>query len=111
MNAILVNLLKLIDTPRDGALLRYAIGNEYFKAGDFAAALVHLRAAVAGDSTHSASWKLLGKTLAATGALEEALTTWRAGIAVAEKRGDRQAMKEMAVFARRIEKRLATGDR
>lgn len=107
---VLANLLKLIDTPRDGALLRYSIGNEYLKTGDPAAALVHLRAAIARDAGHSASWKLLGKTLAETGALQDALAAYREGIAVAEKRGDKQAAKEMTVFARRIEKRLAAPD-
>lgn len=104
---ILANLLKLIDTPRDGALLRYSIGNEYLKAGDTAAATLHLREAVARDPNHSASWKLLGKTLAENDAVDEALAAYRSGIAVAEQRGDRQAVKEMQVFVRRLEKRQA----
>jgi predicted Zn-dependent protease len=107
---ILANLLKLIDTPRDGALLRYSIGNEYLKAGDPQEAAIHLREAVARDPNHSAAWKLLGKTLAETGALDEALHAYREGIAVAEKRGDKQAAKEMRVFARRIEKNLSPPD-
>src|SRR5690606_25162103 len=81
-SAILANLLKLIDTPRDGALLRYSIGNEYLKAGDTAEAARHLREAVGRDPNHSASWKLLGKTLAESGAIEEALEAYRSGIAV-----------------------------
>ena len=36
----------------------------------------------------------------------EALETWRRGIAAAHEKGDRQAEKEMTVFARRLEKRL-----
>ena len=36
--AVIANLHKLIGTPRDGALLRFSLGNEYFKAGDFAKA-------------------------------------------------------------------------
>ncbi len=107
---ILANLLKLLDTPRDGALLRYSIGNEYLKAGDPQQAATHLREAVARDPGHSAAWKLLGKTLAETGALDEALAAYREGIAVAEKRGDKQAAKEMQVFARRIEKNLTPPD-
>lgn len=108
-SAILANLLKLIDTPRDGALLRYSIGNEYLKAGDTAEAARHLREAVVRDPNHSASWKLLGKTLAESGAIEEALEAYRSGIAVAEKRGDRQAVKEMQVFVRRLEKQAGSG--
>ena len=104
-NPILANLLKLVDTPRDGALLRYSIGNEYFKAGDPQQAATHLREAVARDPNHSAAWKLLGKALTETGAVLA-----REGIAVAEKRGDKQAAKEMRVFARRIEKDLTPPD-
>lgn len=106
MSAILPNLLKLIDTPRDGALLRYSIGSEYLKQGDTTEALIHLRAAVERDPNYSAAWKILGKTLAESGALQDALTAYRSGIAVATQRGDRQAVKEMGVFARRLEKRL-----
>ena len=109
-NPILANLLKLVDTPRDGALLRYSIGNEYFKAGDPQQAATHLREAVARDPNHSAAWKLLGKALTETGAREEALRAYREGIVVAEKRGDKQAAKEMRVFARRIEKNLSPPD-
>ena len=39
---------------------------------------------------------------------EEALAAYREGIAVAAKKGDKQAGKEMQVFARRIENALRT---
>lgn len=109
--AALANLLKLVGTPRDNALLRFSLGNEYLKAGDHANAAAQLREAVARDPNYSAAWKLLGKTLAETGALADALAAYREGIAVAERRGDKQAAKEMTVFARRIEKTLAADDR
>jgi hypothetical protein len=38
-------------------------------------------------------------------AWDDALLAYRQGIAVAEARGDKQAAKEMGVFARRIEAR------
>ena len=38
-----------------------------------------------------------------------ALDAYRQGIAVAETKGDKQAAREMAVFARRIEKQLESG--
>jgi predicted Zn-dependent protease len=103
----LANLLKLVGTPRDGALLRYSLGNEYLKAGDPAAAADHLREAVARDKNYSAAWKLLGQALAGSGALVAAVEAYERGIAVAEARGDKQAAKEMTVFVRRIRKRLA----
>ena len=100
------NLEKLLGTPRDGALLRYSLGLEYEKAGRREDALVQLREAVARDPLYSAAWKTLGKLLADEDP-KEALAAYRSGIEAAHKKGDRQAEKEMTVFARRIEKRLA----
>jgi Tfp pilus assembly protein PilF len=99
-------LLKLVGTPRDGALLRFSLGSEYLKAGDPLSAVVHLREAVARDPDYSAAWKLLGKALAESGGAESALEAYERGIAVAESRGDKQAAKEMGVFARRLRKQL-----
>lgn len=107
----IMNLLKLVGTPRDGALLRFSLGSEYLKSADFEAAATHLRAAVEKDPGYSAAWKLLGRALAENGREEEALASYRRGIEVAEKKGDKQAAKEMAVFARRLEKSIASRDR
>ena len=107
----ITNLLKLVGTPRDGALLRFSLGSEYLKSADFEAAAAHLGAAVEQDPGYSAAWKLLGKALAESGRDEEALASYRKGIEVAEKKGDKQAAKEMKVFARRLEKTLASRDR
>ena len=104
----IVNLLKLVGTPKDGALLRFSLGAEYLKSADFEVAIEHLNAAVEKDPGYSAAWKLLGNALARNGRDDEALATYRAGIEVAEKRGDRQAAKEMAVFARRLEKSISS---
>lgn len=105
--AIIANLEKMLGGPRDGALLRYSLGNELLKAGDAAAAAVRFREAVERDAHYSAGWKMLGKALAETGDLTGALTAYEQGIDVAEKRGDVQAAKEMSVFARRARKALA----
>jgi predicted Zn-dependent protease len=102
----LESLLKLVGTPRDGALLRFSLGAEYLKAGEPASAATHLREAVARDPQYSAAWKLLGKALAASGAAAEALAAYERGIAVAGARGDKQAAKEMTVFARRLRRQL-----
>lgn len=93
---------------RDAPLLRFSIGNEYMKSNQPAEAVAHLREAVALDPNYSAAWKLLGKALTETHALPDALAAYRQGITVAEARGDKQAAKEMAVFARRLEKQLGT---
>lgn len=108
---IIFSLEKMLAAGKDSALLRFSLGNEYLKQGQAETAAVHLQQAVALDPGYSAAWKLLGKALLAAERQEEALTAYRQGIAVAESKGDRQAVKEMTVFARRIEKYLgaATG--
>ncbi len=108
-SAIIANLHKLIDTSRDGALLRFSLGNEYLKAGDAHNAQLQLAEAVARDPAYSAAWKLLGKALAEDGQPQVALEAYRQGIAVAERKGDQQAAKEMMVFAKRIQKQIESG--
>jgi predicted Zn-dependent protease len=103
-SAALASFEKMLAAGKDGALLRYSLGNEYLKAGDPARAAEHLAQAVTLDPKYTAAWKLYGKTLAVSGRDSEALAAFREGIAVAHKRRDKQAEKEMAVFARRIER-------
>ena len=100
----LENFERMLASGKDGALLRFGLGNEYLKAGDAARASEHLQQAVALDPGYSAAWKLLGKALLAAGRGDEALKAWHDGIAAAERKGDKQAMKEMQVFARRVAK-------
>ena len=100
-------LEKLLDTPRDGALLRFSLGLEYLKTDNAATATRYLRDAVARDPDYSAAWRALGKALESAGQTAAALDAYRDGIAAAQKKGDKQAEKEMSVFARRIEKRGA----
>ncbi|HEY6239705.1 MAG TPA: tetratricopeptide repeat protein, partial [Burkholderiales bacterium] len=73
----IVDLLKLVGTPRDGALLRFSLGNECLKGGDFEGAAVHLIVAVEKNPSYSAAWKLLGNALAQGGRAEEALAAYR----------------------------------
>jgi predicted Zn-dependent protease len=99
------NLEKLLGTPRDGALLRYSLGSEYLKAGERERGIDQLREAVSRDPQYSAAWKALGRALADAGRDGEACAAYDSGIRAARARGDRQAEKEMAVFARRLERR------
>ena len=94
----------MLASGRDSPLLRFSLGMQYLKAGNAASAVDHLRSAVAQDADYSAAWKLLGKALADSGAATEAADAYRSGIAAAERRGDKQAAKEMTVFLRRLEK-------
>ncbi len=94
----------LLASGKDSALLRFSLGMQHLKAGNAAAAAEHLRSAVTQDPGYSAAWKLLGKALADSGRDGEAIEAYRAGIAAAEAKGDKQAAKEMGVFLRRLEK-------
>jgi tetratricopeptide (TPR) repeat protein len=107
----IVRLEKLLGTPRDGALLRFSLGLEYAKAADPAKAIEHFREALAKDPGYSAAWRALGKALEAAGRAEEALAAYREGIAAAHAKGDKQAEKEMTVFARRLSRADSGRDR
>nr|WP_225562130.1 hypothetical protein [Rhodanobacter sp. DHB23] len=106
---MIANLRAQCDGPRDGALLRYALGDALLDAGDAAAATGELRHALRFDARYSAAWKLLGKACLALDDRAGAAEVWRQGIAVARERGDKQAEKEMGVFLRRVEREPGGG--
>ena len=95
----------MLAAGKDGALLRFGLGSEYLKSGDFERAAMHLRAALALDQGYSAAWKLLGKALEKSDP-EAAAGAWQRGIAAAQAKGDKQAAREMEVFLKRL-KRVA----
>lgn len=98
------NLEKLLASGTDNALLRFGLGNACLKEGRALAAAEHLRRAVEQDPGYSAAWKLLGKALTELGQPGKAMAAYRAGIEAAGARGDLQAVKEMRVFLRRLER-------
>jgi predicted Zn-dependent protease len=97
--------LAMLDRGQDSALLRYSLGNEYLSMENFEKAAVHLRVAVDLDRNYSAAWKQLGRALALLNRDGDAIVVYREGIYIAEKNGDRQAAKEMAVFLKRLLKK------
>lgn len=103
-SSALASFERMLAAGKDGALLRFSLGNEHAKAGHADIAAEHLRRAVALDPEYTAAWKALGRVLADGGEPDGALAAWREGIAVAQRKGDKQAGKEMQVFVRRIEK-------
>ena len=107
---IIQSFEKMLAGGKDNTLLRFSLGNEYLKIGDPISAANHLKQAVVLDPKYSAAWKLLGRALVESGQPADALVAYREGIAVAEAKGDKQAAKEMTVYARRIET-LAHDDR
>ena len=98
------NLEKLLASGKDSALLRFGLGNAYLEAGDPAAAVSHLQRAVVMNANYSAAWKLLGKALVAAGDSEGALAAYQKGVVAAQQMGDKQTLREMQVFIRRLEK-------
>jgi Tfp pilus assembly protein PilF len=94
----------MLAAGKDSALLRFGLGSHYLGRGEAARAAEHLRSAVAQDPAYSAAWKLLGKALQATGDRDAAMEAYRSGIAAAERRGDKQAAREMGVFLKRLER-------
>ena len=101
---LVARLRQQCDGPRDGALLRFSLGNALLADGDAGAAVDEFRRAVDFDPAYSAAWKLLGKACLAHDDRAAAADAWRRGIAAASQRGDKQAEKEMSVFLRRLEK-------
>lgn len=105
MNASLIAGLRAqCGGPRDGALLRFSLGNALLGEGQAAEAIEELRRALAFDASYSAAWKLLGKACLAADERDGAVAAWRQGITIAQQRGDKQAEKEMTVFLRRLER-------
>jgi Tfp pilus assembly protein PilF len=84
--------------------MRFALGLEYLKAGVLDKAVGHLSVAVNLDPDYSAAWKLLGKAQTEAGLPAAAIDAYRRGIEVATARGDQQAVREMRVFLKRLEK-------
>lgn len=95
---------KLLEQGQDSAMLRFTLGQGYLKNGDPAAAARHLARAVEHDRGYSAAWKLYGRALAESGETDRAMAVYREGIDIAESKGDKQAVKEMQVFLKRLEK-------
>ena len=106
--SVISNLEQLLTKGRETALLRFSLGNEYFKLREVWVAIFHLKRALELDPNYSAAWKLLAMALAEAGILNEAHATYRHGIEVAQRRGDQQAAKEMMVFAKRLQKKLSS---
>ncbi len=100
-------LRKQVGGPRDGALLRFSLGQAQLGIGDAAAALESLRAALAFDPNYSAAWKLLGQAQLQNNDRAAATAAWNHGIGVATARGDTQAAKEMTVFLRRAQRNVS----
>jgi Tfp pilus assembly protein PilF len=104
MSDMPANLEAMLARGADSASLRYTLASKYREAGELQRALTHANAALAFDAEYSAAWRLLGRVQAELGQAQAAVQTYRRGIEVAERRGDKQAAKEMRVFLNRLER-------
>jgi len=104
MSDLVERLQAMLASGRDGAPLRFGLGQALHKLGRAAEAIAHLEQAVQLDSGYSAAWKLLGRARADSGDRAGAGEAWRQGIDAATQRGDKQAAREMQVFLKRLER-------
>ncbi|OGI37422.1 MAG: hypothetical protein A2V91_04215 [Candidatus Muproteobacteria bacterium RBG_16_64_10] len=100
--AMLNKLEAMLAGGQDNALLRFSLGSEHLKAKQLDQAIEHFRKCLQRESKYSAAWKLLGQALTEAGQSEEAVKVYEEGMRVAEAKGDKQAVKEMGVFLRRL---------
>ncbi|MBZ7926719.1 hypothetical protein LAC81_23800 [Ensifer adhaerens] len=103
-------LEKLLQDGRDDALLRFTLGSICLQEADLDTALAHTERAIVFDPDYSAAWKLRGAILHKLGRHQEAIQVWREGRAVAERKGDLQAAKEIGVFLKRLERQCAAAN-
>ena len=91
---------------QDSEMLRFSLGNAYLAEERPREACAHLRRAVELAPGYSAAWKQLGRALDAADEPLAALEAFERGREAAEANGDKQTLKEIAVFARRVRRRL-----
>ncbi len=100
------NFETMLTQGRDNALLRFSLGNAYLERQNYSAAIEHFKKALELDANYSAAWKNYGKALAESHRWQEAVEIYQQGIAIAERKGDKQAEKEMRVFLKRAQKQV-----
>lgn len=92
---------------QDSEMLRYTLGNAYFNEKKYEQAITHLQQAVILKPEYSAAWRVLGRALAGNGQLMDAKLAFDRGEEVAQSNGDKQTMKEINVFRKRVIKAMA----
>ena len=92
----------MLEKGNDNELIRYSLGNEYFKQDDYEQSIIHLKKAIEHKPSFSAAWKLYAKALTGNNQNDEAIVAYEKGINIADENGDIQAVKEMRVFLSRL---------
>jgi len=100
----------MLSRGQDSDMLRYTLGNAYYKEKQYDKAVEHLRAAVVLKPSYSTAWKVLGRVLADNEQYQDALQAYDAGLDAARENGDKQVEKEITVFRKRVVKHLDSVD-
>lgn len=101
----------MLSRGQDSEMLRYTLGNAYYKEKRYTEAATHLAYAVELKPGYSTAWKVLGRVLADDGQLYRALEAFDSGLAAAKSNGDKQVEKEIGVFRKRVVKQLELSDK
>lgn len=96
----------MLSRGQDSEMLRYTLGNAYYKEKRYSEAATHLAYAVELKPDYSTAWKVLGRVLADDGQLDKALEAFDAGLSAAQANGDKQVEKEIGVFRKRVVKQI-----
>jgi len=100
----------MLSRGQDSDMLRYTLGNAYYKEKQLDKAAEHLRQAVELNPAYSTAWKVLGRVLAENELYHDALQAFDAGLDAARENGDKQVEKEITVFRKRVVKQLDSAD-
>ncbi|XAH23380.1 hypothetical protein AAFF27_25935 [Xylophilus sp. GW821-FHT01B05] len=95
-------LERLLAEGRDSALLRMGLALAYHRSGGFEAAREHIVRALDFDPDFAAAWRLHGLIALALDDAAQAASAFTQGLAVAQRRGDRQLVRELEVRLRRL---------
>lgn len=102
-NDMIKNFEALLAQGQDNAMVRYSLGNAYLQQKKFDQAIEHFAKALMLNPLYSAAWKGYAKALAGNQQIAEAIEAYQRGIVVAEEKGDKQTVKEMTVFLKRLQ--------
>lgn len=94
---------QIVEMDPDDYFSHFGYASALFDAGRYREAVQEFREAVRLKPDYSAAIRDLGRALEKSSALDEAMQVYRAGIPIAESKGDLQTLKEMQVFLRRLE--------
>lgn len=91
-----------IAAGKDNPLARLTLGRVMFSEDDFDGSIRHLKRAIELDSEYSAAYSALAKAYARSGDVEKAIEIYTKGEAVASKKGDLQAARQMEVMKNKL---------